>query len=438
MSKSNTIPAFHIIAKPVGPKCNLDCTYCFYLEKVNLYPDKKDFRMSDDVLESFIRQKIENHHVPQVSFAWQGGEPTLQGVDFFRKVVELQAKYANGKTIHNGFQTNGVLLNDEWGVFLKENNFLIGLSIDGPEETHDRYRINKGGRPTFKDVMRGMEYIKKHEVEFNTLTVLQRDNSYKPLEMYNFLKEVGSGFMQFIPIVERIADGSTENEIKLFPPNYSVQAHVTEWSVEAEQYGNFLIDIFDEWVRNDVGQQFIQLFDITLEAWYGMEPSLCVFRQTCGDAMAIEHNGDLYSCDHYVYLENKLGNIMESPMESLITSQPQHQFGKDKLESLPKFCLECDVRFICNGECPKNRFIKTPDGENGLNYLCKGYKKFFNHIDPFLRFMANELRHQRAPANVMLWAREKDNGLPSFKLGPNDKCPCGSGKKLKKCCGRIR
>ncbi len=435
---NKTPPAFHIMAKPIGPLCNLDCTYCFYLEKENLYPRGNDFRMSDEVLESFVRQKIENHQVPKVSFAWQGGEPTLLGVDFFRKVVKLQNKYANGKEIENSFQTNGVLINDEWCSFFKENNFLIGLSIDGPEEIHNVYRLTKSGKGSFKKVMEGLKLLKKHQVDFNTLTCVQKDNAYKPLEVYNFLKEAGSGFMQFIPIVERVAFDASGNDLTLVLPDYPAESQVTGWSVEPEQYGEFLIAIFDEWVKKDVGQQFVQIFDIALEAWFGMEPSLCVFRRTCGEAMAIEHNGDLYSCDHYVYPENKLGNLMESPLEALITSEKQIKFGKDKLDKLPKYCRECDVRFVCNGECPKHRFIKTPDGEEGLNYLCAGYKKFFRHIDPYMRFMANELHYQRPPANVMTWAKEKDKGFPSLKVGSNDPCPCGSGKKFKKCCGKTR
>jgi len=436
-SKTTFLNAFHVIAKPIGPICNLNCKYCFYLEKENLYPQKNDFHMNPDVLESFIKQKIEGHNVPQVSFAWQGGEPTLLGVEFFKQVVELQKKYANGKTIENAFQTNGVLLNDSWCKFLKESNFLIGLSIDGPEEIHNKYRVNKGGKPSFKYVMRGMDFLKKHEVEFNTLTVIQRDNSYKPLDVYDFLKEVGSGFMQFIPIVERISENPSPEALNLVSP-HSENAQVTDWSVEPEQYDNFLVTIFDEWVRNDVAKFFIQIFDIALEAWLGMEPSLCVFRQTCGEALAIEHNGDLYSCDHYVYPENKLGNIIENPLKSLVISEQQKKFGQDKLEKLPQYCLDCEVRFICNGECPKHRFIRTPNGEDGLNYLCAGYKKLFKHIDPYMKFMANEFRNQRPPANVIQWTKEKDLGYLSYKVGANDPCPCGSGKKLKKCCGHNR
>lgn len=429
--------AFHIIAKPHGPICNLNCTYCFYLEKENLYPGKDNFRMPYDVLETFIKKKIKAHQVPQVSFAWQGGEPTLLGVEFFEKVVEFQNKYADGKRIDNGFQTNGVLLNDRWCEFFKKNNFLIGLSIDGPEERHNRYRLNQGGRGSFKQVMRGIDFLKKHNVEFNTLTVVQRDNSQAPLDVYHFLKESGSGFMQFIPIVERTTAAPTDQGLTLISPNYRKSADVTEWSVEAEAYGDFLIAIFDEWVRQDVGNYFVQLFDVALECWMGMPASICVFNETCGTAMAIEHNGDVYSCDHYVYPENHLGNIMEAPLESIISNPLQIKFGQDKLNKLPEFCRKCEVRFACHGECPKHRFIKTPDGEEGLNYLCAGYKKFFNHIDPYMRFMANELRFQRPPANVMAWAAEKDMGFPSYKGGPNDPCPCGSGNKFKKCCGGV-
>ncbi len=425
--------AFHVMAKPIGPICNLDCKYCFYLEKENLY-QTSHFEMSPKVLEEFIKQKIESHNTPVVNFAWQGGEPTLLGVDYFKNVVELQRKYAGGKKIENTFQTNGVLLNDEWGEFFAENDFLIGLSIDGPRELHDKYRVNKGDKPTFDQVVKGLKFLKKHKVEFNTLTVVQNHNSQYPLEVYNFLKEIGSGFMQFIPIVERVAEGSDPSGLSLVSPNYRNKAIVTDWSVKPEAYGDFLIKIFDEWVRKDVGRYFVQLFDVTLESWYGMPPSLCVFRETCGDAMAIEHNGDLYSCDHYVYPENKLGNIMNEHISKLVNSPQQIKFGNDKKDKLPQYCLNCEVKFACNGECPKHRFIITPDGEEGLNYLCAGYKKFFNHVDPYMRIMASELRKKQAPANVMRWAREKDKGFPSLNIGRNDPCPCGSGKKYKNCC----
>jgi serine-type anaerobic sulfatase-maturating enzyme len=433
----DAVRAFHVMTKPVGPLCNLDCKYCFYLEKENLYPHKAEWRMPDDVLESYVRQYIEAQDAETISFAWQGGEPTLLGVDFFRRVVELQKKYAKGQHIENAFQTNGVLLDDEWGEFLSANDFLVGISIDGPRELHDCYRVDKGGQPTFDHVMRGRDCLKKHGVKFNTLTVVNRKNSRRPLEVYRFLKEIGSGFMQFIPIVERIAETPDSNGLVLLGPEHGGKAQVSEWSVEALQYGRFLCAIFDEWVRQDVGRYFIQIFDVALESWLGIPQGLCVFRETCGAAMAIEHNGDLYSCDHYVYPENRLGNIIEQPLESLVSSPQQRKFGLDKRDSLPRYCRECEVRFACNGECPKHRFILTPDGEPGLNYLCAGYKMFFEHIGPSMRFMADELRQRRAPANVMEWiglqeAQTKMERTP----GRNDPCPCGSGRKFKKCCGK--
>ncbi len=430
----SSLSAFNVMAKPAGPICNLDCKYCFYLEKENLYPNTDNFKMPYNILESFIRQKIGAHKVQNVHFAWQGGEPTLLGVEYFGKVVEFQKKYADGKTITNAFQTNGILLNDEWCTFFNENNFLIGLSIDGPKEIHDKYRVNKGGNPTFDQVVGGIEYLKKHKVEFNTLTVVHKENSYRPLEVYNFLKETGSGFMQFIPIVERIAE-TPDKGLTLISPDYGGPSRVSDWSVEPEQFGNFLCAVFDEWVRKDVGKVFVQIFDVSLESWYGMQPSLCVFRRTCGDAMIIEHNGDVYSCDHYVYPENMLGNIMENPLESLVNSGQQKKFGIDKLMSLPAYCRNCEVRFACNGECPKHRFIRTPDGEEGLNYLCAGYKKYFKHIDVYMNFMVNELKNKRPPANVMNWVKEKDKGFPGLNPERNGPCPCGSGLKYKKCCG---
>ncbi len=437
-SSPDRLPGFHVMTKPVGPICNLDCKYCFYLEKEKLYPDQSSWAMSDEVLESYVRQYIEAQNVPVVSFAWQGGEPTLLGVEFFRRVVAHQKKYANGKRVENGFQTNGILLDDDWCQFLAENSFLVGLSIDGPREHHDHYRVDKGNHPTFDGVRRGISFLKKHGVEFNTLTVVQRHNSHAPLEVYRFLKEVGSGYMQFIPIVERMADAPEDDGLVLIAPLDPAPARVTEWSVEPLQYGRFLCSIFDEWVRGDVGKYYVQMFDVALEAWMGMEPSLCVFRETCGSALAVEHNGDLYSCDHYVYPENKLGNIMEHPLESLVHSDQQTRFGTDKRDTLPAYCRSCDVRFACNGECPKHRFIQTPEGEGGLNYLCEGYKLFFHHIDPYMRFMADELRQKRPAANVMAWVRLQElRETGKRRPGRNDPCICGSGKKYKKCCGGV-
>jgi uncharacterized protein len=397
---------FHLLTKPVGPICNLDCKYCFYLEKEKLYPGEKQWRMSDAVLEEYIRQYIGSQPGPEINFAWQGGEPTLLGVEFFRKAVALQKKHASGKTVFNAIQTNGTLLDDGWCEFLAANKFLVGLSIDGPAELHDIYRVDKRQQPTFGAVMHGLELLKKHGVEFNTLTVVNRANSRQPLEVYRFLKGIGSQFLQFIPLVERAASTEMKSAGYEFaapplpgrPENVSA---VTPWSVEAGQYGTFLCAIFDEWVRHDVGKTFVQLFDVALGNWLGLGSSLCVFAEKCGAAMAIEHNGDLYSCDHYVYPRHKLGNVMNRSLGEMVNSPQQMKFGSDKLDSLPKFCRECEVRFACNGECPKHRFIRTPDGEDGLNYLCPAYKKFFNHINPAMRAMARLLQTGQAPARIM-------------------------------------
>jgi uncharacterized protein len=395
------ITNFHIMTKPIGPICNLDCKYCFYLEKENLYPETRHWAMQPETLERYIKGYIEAQAHNEVQFAWQGGEPALLGVEFFRTVVALQQKYADGKSIHNALQTNGTLLDDEWGEFLAENQFLVGLSVDGPRELHDHYRVDKGNAPTFDRVMRGLNKLKAHKVEFNTLTVVQRHNSQYPLEVYRFLKEQGSGYMQFIPIVERKTAEPDPNGLVLIQPTFSRQAEVTEWSVEPLAYGQFLARIFDEWVKQDVGRYYVQMFDVALESWMGLDASLCVFRRTCGAAMAMEHTGDVYSCDHFVYPEHKLGNVMENSLEEMAGSAQQKKFGDDKRDLLPRMCRECEVRFACNGECPKHRFLTTPDGESGLNYLCAGYKYFFNHVDPYMRFMADELSAGRAPANIM-------------------------------------
>lgn len=426
---------FHVLAKPIGPICNLDCKYCFYLEKESLYPNVSKWAMREEVLETYIRQYIEAHDTPIVSFAWQGGEPTLLGVEYFRNLVRIQKKYANGKRIQNAFQTNGVLLNDDWARLFKDNEFLIGISVDGPRELHNTYRVDKGGQPTFDKVMKGMEALKRNEVEFNTLTTVHAGNADHPLDVYRFLKQNGSGYMQFIPIVERIAHHVTSDGLQLISPDFDGPARVAPWSVGPLQFGRFLCAIFDEWVRSDVGRYYVQLFDVSLEMWTGMEASLCIFRKQCGSALAIEHAGDLYSCDHFVYPKNRLGNIMESTLQSLVDSDQQRSFGEAKETTLPKYCRECDVRFACNGECPKHRFLNTPDGEPGLNYLCAGYKMFFRHIDPYMRFMAAELAARRAPANVMKWIAAQDTQAALSKAGRNDPCPCGSGKKFKHCCG---
>lgn len=397
----------HIMAKPHGPICNLDCTYCYYLEKENLYAKSgRDYRMPDDVLEAYIRQYIEAQPGGHVSFAWQGGEPTLLGVPFFERVLDLQRQYANGKTVDNAFQTNGTLLDDNWGEFLARNRFLIGLSVDGPEELHDAYRVDKGGQPTFSRVMRGLEILKKHGVEFNTLTVVNRKNSYRALDVYRFLKQIGSQYLQFIPVVEQVAEKPDPNGLVLIKPYSRQKASVSDWSVEPLQFGEFLTTVFDEWVRHDVGRVFVQIFDVALESWANLPQSLCVFAPKCGKALAVEHNGDLYSCDHFVYPENRLGNILERSVSALAGSLQQVRFGSAKSDMLPSDCRACDVRFACNGECPKHRFTTTASGEYGLNYLCAGYKYFFRYIDPCMCFMANELKSGGAPARVMEWVRQ--------------------------------
>jgi uncharacterized protein len=404
---------FHVMSKPVGPICNLDCTYCFYLEKTKLYPQTHDWRMRDDVLERYVRDYIAAQPGEQVSFAWQGGEPTLLGVDYFRKVVALQKRYGEGRTITNAFQTNGTLLDDAWGEFLKEHSFLVGLSIDGPRDLHDAYRVDKGRKPTFDRVMAGREVLKRHGVDFNTLTVVNRKNSREPRKVYEFLRRFGSGFMQFIPLVEREAPadnplGLDHAEPPVLRPddeNLVQSTRVTPWSLRPEHYGEFLVTIFDEWVRRDVGRVFVQLFDVTLGNWAGQPGGLCVFSEKCGNALAIEHNGDVYSCDHYVYPDYRLGNVMAESLGDMVGSARQRKFGADKSDTLPRYCRECEVRFACHGECPKHRFLRTPDGEPGLNYLCAAYKRFFNHSAPYMQAMTNLLRAQRAPAEVMSMAR---------------------------------
>lgn len=411
------------MTKPIGAICNLDCKYCFYLEKESLFGEAKshNYRMSEDVLENYIRQYIETQPTNQVSFAWQGGEPTLLGLEFFEKAVALQKKYANGKTIENAFQTNCTLLNDRWCQFFKENQFLIGASIDGPEELHDAYRVDKQQKPTFARVMRGIEYLKKHEVEFNTLTCVNRVTSQKPLDVYRFLKGIGSTFLQFIPIVERSAD-PTAQALGLdhaTPPDMDKLApaednpRVSYWSVRPKDYGVFLNKIFDRWVCRDVGKTYVQIFDVALGKWLGMKNAgICVFAETCGSALAIEHTGDLYSCDHFVYPKFHLGNIMNTALGELVESAAQRQFGLDKRDKLPRYCRECEVRFACNGECPKHRFESTPEGEPGLNYLCGAYKLFFNHIDPYMRVMADLYRAQRPPAEIMQLIQDKKIKAP--------------------------
>lgn len=395
-----------MLTKPIGPICNLDCKYCFYLEKEALYPGESAWRMNDTVLAEYVRQYIQEQPGPEIHFAWQGGEPTLLGVEFFEKVIQLQGQFAGGKTIFNAIQTNGTLLDDAWGEFLAANRFLVGLSIDGPAEWHDALRVDKRQQPTFSTVMRGLDVLKKHGVEFNTLTVVNRLNSQHPLELYRFLKGIGSSFIQFIPLVERtappeLAVAGYDFAAPPWPDVAEKPSVVTPWSVEPEQYGRFLCTIFDEWVRHDVGTTYVQLFDVALGNWMGLGSSLCVFAEQCGGALALEHNGDVYSCDHYVYPRHRLGNILNQSLGGMVNSPAQTGLGEAKRLSLPKYCRECAVRFACNGECPKHRFGQTPDGEAGLNYLCAAYKQFFTHIDPHMKTMARLLEADEAPARIM-------------------------------------
>jgi uncharacterized protein len=423
--------AFHIMAKPTGSACNLNCDYCFFLKKEKLYPGS-DFRMSDEVHEAYIKQLFEAHQVPQVTVAWQGGEPTLMGLDFFRRSVELQKKYQKpGTQIENTFQTNGILLNDEWCRFFHENNFLIGLSMDGPKELHDFYRKDKGGHGTFDRVVRAARLLQKHKVEFNILCTVNSKNAEDPLKVYRFFRdELGANYIQFIPIVERINENGETG--------FQEGNKVTDRSVRPEQWGHFLIKIFDEWVKRDVGKTFVLNFDGALAGWLGMAGTVCIFGPTCGQGMALEHNGDLYSCDHFVEPNYYLGNILKTPMIELAASEKQRKFGQDKKDTLPRYCRECEVLSICNGECPKNRFIGTPDGEPGLNYLCEGYKAFFKHADRPMKIMAGLIRRGRLAEEVMkvMGTEEKGGERVSIKPGRNEPCFCGSGLKFKKCHGK--
>jgi uncharacterized protein len=392
------------MAKPTGAQCNLDCAYCFFLKKAELYPDS-DFRMLDDVHESYIKQLLQAHTVPQITIAWQGGEPTLMGIDFFKRSIALQKKYQKpGTQIENTFQTNGVLLNEEWCKFFAENKFLLGLSMDGPKELHDFYRKDKGGNGTFDRVLKAARLLQKHHVEFNILCTVNRQNAARPLDVYRFFRdELDAHYIQFIPIVERVDENGETGRQQ--------GNQVTDRSVQPDQWGRFLIEIFDEWVKQDVGKTFVLNFDGALAGWLDMAGTVCIFGPTCGMGMALEHNGDLYSCDHFVEPNYFLGNILKTPMVELVGSEKQRKFGQAKRDTLPRFCKQCEVVGICNGECPKNRFIATPDGEPGLNYLCEGYKAFFKHADRPMKIMAGLIRRGHLAEEVMkLMAEEGKEG----------------------------
>jgi uncharacterized protein len=410
--------SFHVLAKPTGAVCNLDCTYCFFLSKEALYPGSR-FRMADDLLEQYIRQVIEAQAGPHVTIAWQGGEPTLMGLDFFRRAMELVERYRPpGTTVEHTIQTNGTKLDAEWCAFFREHGFLVGLSMDGPPEMHDAYRVDKGGKATHAKVLAAARLMTAESVEFNILCTVHDANADHPLEVYHYFRDVvGARFIQFIPIVER----ATAETLPVANAGWSERADgrplyvldgglVTERSVSAEQWGRFLSTIFDEWVRRDVGAVFVQMFDAALASWVGAPPSLCIFGETCGNALALEHTGDLYSCDHFVEPRFLLGNIADKHMLEMVASPQQLAFGEAKRDTLPAYCRACPVRFACHGECPRNRFIETPDGEPGLNYLCAGYKAFFTHIDRPMRLMADRLSRGGYADEVMavLAAEGKD------------------------------
>lgn len=389
----------YVMLKPAGAHCNLACKYCYYLEKNKLYPTAQRHLMSNEMLEQFTREYIEAQTMNQVLFTWHGGEPLLRSIDFYRKALSLQQKYAGGRRIDNVIQTNGTLLTDEWCEFFAQNHWLVGISIDGPQPYHDHYRLTAAGKPSWKKVMQGIKLLKKHGVEWNAMAVVNAYNVNHPLEFYRFFKENGCQFLQFTPIVERLTrheDGRTlasladKNEIPL-----------SEASVAPEQWGYFLCAIFDEWVRKDVGKIFVEIFDCTLANWMGVSPGICAYSKECGHAGVMEHNGDVYSCDHFVFPEYKLGNIRDQSLIDMLYGEQQQEFSRLKHSSLPRQCKECDMEFACHGECPKNRFMKDKYGDSGLNYLCLGYYHYYQHVAPYMDYMKQELMAQRPPSNIM-------------------------------------
>ncbi|HYO44757.1 MAG TPA: anaerobic sulfatase maturase [Candidatus Limnocylindrales bacterium] len=426
-------PRFHVMAKPTGAICNLACTYCFFLDKEAAYAGSS-FRMSDETLEAYVRGLIDAHRSSEVTFAWQGGEPTLMGIDFFRRGLELQRRYARpGMTFENTIQTNGTRITREWAQFLAEEHFLVGISIDGPQALHDGNRVDKGGNASWEQVMHGLRLLQEHGVEYNVLTTVNRLNGDYPLEVYRFLRDdVGATWLQFIPVVERV------DEMGRPDPMHGRAA--SPRSVGAEPFGRFLATIWDEWVRNDVGRVYVQTFEAAIRNHFGAAGSgLCVFNETCGAGFALEHNGDLYSCDHFVEPEHRLGNIRQLPMLDMAGSAQQIAFGAAKRDTLPRMCRDCDVRFACHGECPKNRFLDTPDGEPGLNYLCAGYMRFFRHIDRPAKVIVRLLKTGREAQEVMPLMAGYDAQIVTAvaAAGRNDPCPCGSGQKVKRCHGEA-
>lgn len=388
----------YVMLKPAGSLCNLRCKYCYYLEKNALYTEQKNHVISDEMLDKFIREYIEAQTSPDVLFCWHGGETLMRPISFYRRAIELQRKYARGRRIDNTIQTNATMLTDEWCEFFRENNFLVGVSIDGPQEFHDEYRRTATGKPTFHKVMQGIRLLNKHNVEWNALAVVNDFNADYPLEFYNFFKEIGCHYIQFTPIVERRIE---RNDGLSLAPGMEEGGELVDFSVTPEQWGKFLCTIFDEWVRHDVGTYFIQIFDATLANWVGVQPGLCSLAKECGHAGVMEFNGDVYSCDHFVYPEHLLGNINEKTITEMMYGEKQREFAKLKHELLPQQCRECPVEFACHGECPKNRFTRDKYGNPGLNYLCKGYRQFFEHVKPYMDFMKGELDAKRPPSNVM-------------------------------------
>lgn len=398
------------MAKPAGAACNLECDYCYYLEKARLFPGRAArLEMSYAMLDDFVRQYIQSQTSPQVLFTWHGGEPLLRPLAFYRRAVELQRFYGRGLRVDNALQTNGTLLTDEWCRFLADNNWLVGVSIDGPRQMHDRYRVLRGRRPSFDRVMRGVEMLNRHGVEWNALAVVNAHNAERPEEFYQFFKQIGCRFLQFTPIVERIvprADG------RYLASPADAEAPLADFSVAPGQWGRFLCGVFDQWVVADVGETFVQIFDSTLANWVGEPPGVCSLAPTCGHAGVIEHNGDVYVCDHYVFPEYRLGNIRTHTLTEMMYGPVATRFGADKRDALPGQCRRCRFLFACNGECPKNRFATTPDGEPGLNYLCEGYRRFFAHAAPAMDFMRSELQAGRPPSNVMRWVRASRGSVP--------------------------
>ena len=389
----------YVMLKPAGAHCNLACKYCYYLEKNNLYDKSHRHIMSDEMLEQFTREYIEAQTMPQVLFTWHGGEPLMRSIDFYKKALTLQKKYARGRRIDNVIQTNGTMLTDEWCEFFAQNNWLVGISIDGPQEYHDHYRLTTTGNPSWQKVMHGIELLKKHHVEWNAMAVVNAYNANHPLEFYHFFKDNGCQYLQFTPIVERLTQHQDGRTLASLADDKEIP--LADFSVTPEQWGNFLCAIFEEWVHNDVGKMFVEIFDCTLANWMGVLPGICAYSKNCGHAGVMEHNGDVYSCDHFVFPEYKLGNIRDHTLIEMLYGDKQHAFSRLKHTSLPRQCKECDMEFACHGECPKNRFEKDKYGEPGLNYLCKGYYQYYYHVAPYMDFMKRELQAQRPPANIM-------------------------------------